>query len=96
MLFDSVYPTHPTPWLSIQIGEKIIQIVLSFILLLYCMASKTWLKNALHFTFLDRMFARVRFYKSSFFIPSFRHQDSNSYYLVLLFAIIFESALVYF
>ena len=57
--------------------------VLSLILQLYPMASKTWLKDALHFTFWDRIFARVRFYKSSFFIPSFRHQDSNSYYLVL-------------
>ena len=30
-----------------------------------------------------RIFAWVRFCKSSFFIPSFRHQDSNSYYLVV-------------
>ena len=56
--------------------------VLSLILQLYPMASKTWVKDALHFTFWDRIFARVRLYKSSFFIPSFRHQDSNSYYLV--------------
>ena len=47
------------------------------------MASKTWIKNSLRFTFCDRTFARVRFYKSSFFILSFRHQDSNSYYLVV-------------
>ena len=47
------------------------------------MASKTWLKNAIHFTFWDRLLVRVRFYKSSFFIPSFRFQDSNSYYLVV-------------
>ena len=52
----------------------------------YSMANKTWLKNALHFTFWDRIFAhgsRVVFSKSSFFIPSFRHQDSNSYYSVV-------------
>ena len=78
----------PTPWLSIQftpdlIGGKIIQMVLGFILQLYPMASKTWLKVALYFTFWDGIFARHRFYKSSFFITSFRHQDSNSYYLVL-------------
>ena len=79
-----------TPWLSTQftpltnlIGRKNIQMVLGLILQLYHMASKTWLKDALHFTFWDRIFARVRFYKSSFFIPSFRHQDSNSYYLVV-------------
>ena len=78
----------PTPWLSIQytpdlIAGKIVRMVLGLILLLYRRAIKTWLKNNLHFTFWDRIFARVRFYKSSFFIPSFRHQDSNSYYLVV-------------
>ena len=57
--------------------------VLGLILQLYPMASKTWLKDALHFTFWDRMFARICFYKSSFFIRSFRYQDSDSYYLVL-------------
>ena len=77
-----------TPWLSVQftpylIGGKIILMVSGLILQLHPMASKTWLKDALHFTFWDRMFARVRFCKSSFFIPSFRHQDSNSYCLVL-------------
>ena len=56
--------------------------VLGLILLLYCMASKTWHKNAMHFTLWDTILARVCFYKSCFFIPSFRHQDSNSYYLV--------------
>ena len=56
--------------------------VLGLILLLYPMASKTWLKNALHFTLRDRIFARVCFCKF-FFIPSFRLQDSNSYYLVV-------------
>ena len=75
---DKVY--HLPPYV---IGGKIIQVVLGLILLLYPMASKIWLKDALHFTFWDRIFARVRFYKSSFFIPSFQHQDSNSYYLVL-------------
>ena len=79
-----------TPWLSIQftpltnlIGRKNIQMVLGLILQLYHVACKTWLKDALHFTFWDKTFARIHFYKSSFFIPSFRHQDPNSYYLVL-------------
>ena len=47
------------------------------------MASKTRLENALSFTFWERIFARVCSDKSSFFIPSFRHQDSNSYYFVV-------------
>ena len=78
----------PTPWLSIQItpyliGGKIIQMVFGLILQRYLMAGKSWLKDAFHFTFWDRIFARVRFYKSPFLTPSFQHQDSNSYYLVL-------------
>ena len=87
-LIISIHHVLLTPWLSIQftpyfIGGKIIQMVLDLILPLYCMASKTWLKNALHFTFWDGILARVRFYKSSFFIPFFRNQDSNRYYLVV-------------
>ena len=77
-----------TLWLSIQFtpyftGRNIIQIVLGLILLLYLMASKTRLENALSFTFWERIFARVCSDKSSFFIPSFRHQDSNSYYFLV-------------
>ena len=77
-----------TLWLSIQFtpyftGRNIIQIVLGLILLLYLMASKTRLENALSFTFWERIFARVCSDKSSFFIPSFRYQDSNSYYFVV-------------
>ena len=86
MLFDSVYPIRPSDTVTkytiyplCLIGGKITQMVLGLILQLYCMASKTWLKNALHFTFWGRIFARVRFYKSSFFILSFRHQYSNRY-----------------
>ena len=84
----SIRQVLPTPWLSIQfthylIDGKIDQMVLGLILLLHCMASKAWLKNALHFILRDRIFARVHFYKSSFFILSFRHQDSNSHYLVV-------------
>ena len=87
-LIVSIRHVLPTPWLSIQftsylIGGKIIQIVLGLILQLYPMANKTWLKDVLYFTFWDRIFARVCFYNSSFFVPSFRHQDLNSYYLVL-------------
>ena len=43
------------------IGGKIMQMVLGLILQLYPIASKTQLKDALHITFLDRIFARVRF-----------------------------------
>ena len=57
--------------------------VLGLILLLHPTANKTWLKNPLHFAFWDRIFTQVIFYQSSFFIPSFRHQDLNSYYLVV-------------
>ena len=56
--------------------------VLGLILLLYSMASKTWLKNCLNFNSWDRIFARVCFCESSFLNSSFRHQDSNNYYLV--------------
>ena len=84
----SIRHVLPTPWLSIQfthylIGGKIIQMVLGLILQLYPMANKTWLIDALHFTFWDRIFARIRFYRFFFFIPSFRCQDPNSYYFVL-------------
>ena len=77
-----------TPWLSIEftpylIGGKIIRMVLGLILLLYRITSKTWPKNAFHFTFWDSILARVCFYKSSFFIPSSRYQYSNSCYLVV-------------
>ena len=57
MYFDSVYLTRPSNSLTkytiypYLIGGKIIGMVLDLILLLYRMASKTWLKNALHFTF---------------------------------------------
>ena len=83
----SIRHVLPTLWLSIQFsplsywwkhysnGFGFYFATLSY--------GKTWLKDALHFTFWDRMFARSRFYKSSFFITSFRHQDSNSFYLVL-------------
>ena len=57
VFFDSSYPTRPSdtvakyiiyPYLSVW---KIFQMVLSLILVVYPMASKTWLKNALNFTF---------------------------------------------
>ena len=57
VFFDSSYPTRPSdtvakyiiyPYLSVW---KIFQMVLSLILVVYHMASKTWLKNALNFTF---------------------------------------------
>ena len=88
VLIVSIRHILPTPWLSIQfapylIGGKIIQMTLGLNLQLYPMASKTWLKDALYFTFWDRIFTRVRFYKSCFLISYFRHQDSNSYDLVL-------------
>ena len=64
MFFDSAYPTRPSdnvtkytiyppppPPSHYLVGGKTIQMVLGLILLFYPMASKTWLKNALHFTF---------------------------------------------
>lgn len=57
VFFDSFYPTRLSdtvakytiyPYLSVW---KIFQMVLGLILLVYPMASKTWLKNALNFTF---------------------------------------------
>ena len=63
------------------IGEKIIEVVFGIILLLYLM--KTLLKNALDFIFWDRTFASGCLLKSSFFIPSFRHQDLSNYYLMV-------------
>ena len=90
--FDIVYPTRPSDAVTKYtiyrrkfyfIGWNIIHIVLGLILVLYLMASKTWLKNAFRFTFWDRSFALVLSNKSSFFIPFFWYQDSNSYYFVV-------------
>ena len=53
MFFHNVYPTRPSNTMTkytifpLSIGGKIIQMVLDLILLLFPMASKTWLKNAL-------------------------------------------------
>ena len=72
LFFDSVYPTRASDTVTkyticpYLIGGKIIQMVLGLILQLYPMASKSWLKDSLHFTFWDRTFAPVCFYKSSF------------------------------
>ena len=41
--------------------------VLGLILLLDCTTSKTWLKNAIHFPFWNRILAQVCFYKSTLF-----------------------------
>ena len=61
MFFVSVYPTRPSdivtkyaiypPPPPYLIGGKIFQMVLGLILQPYPMASITWLKDALHFTF---------------------------------------------
>ena len=89
MFFDSACPTRPSDTVTkytiypLSYWWKEFPNGLGSYLQLYPMSNKTWLKDALHFTFWDRIFARVRFYKSSFFIPSFRHQDSSSYCLVL-------------
>ena len=53
MFFRSVYPTRPSNTMTkytispLSIGGKIIQMVFGLILLLFPMAIKTWLKNAL-------------------------------------------------
>ena len=57
ILFDRVYARRPSDTVtkytvsSYLIGGKIIQMVLGLPLLLNLMASKTWLKSVLHFTF---------------------------------------------
>ena len=67
ILFDRVYARRPSDTVtkytvsSYLISGKIIQMVFGLPLLLNLMASKTWLKNVLHFTFWDRIFARFRF-----------------------------------
>ena len=77
MLFDSFYLTCPS--------NKITKYTIYLLSYCWndCIASKTWLKNVLYFTFWDRIFTRVFFCKSSFFIPSFWHQDWNNHYLVV-------------
>ena len=88
MVFGSIYPTSPSDTVikytvySLSYWWKDWSNGLGsyFATLLY--GQKAWLKNSLHFILWDRIFARVHFYKSSFFIPSFRHQDPNSHYLV--------------
>ena len=50
---------------------------LQFILMWFdrCLSDTSFRHDALHFTFWDKKFSRICFYKFSFFIPSFRHQD---------------------
>ena len=76
LLSEIGFSLELTLWVSIQftlylIDGKIIQKAFVLLLELYPMARNTWLKDALHFTFWDRMFAWVCFYKSSFFYPVF-------------------------
>ena len=83
MSFDSVYPTSPfdkvTQYTIYPLSHwwKYYSNSLLYLPLLCLMASKIWLKNALHFTFWDRIFTRICF------IPTFQDKDSNSYYLVV-------------
>ena len=83
MSFDSVYPTCPFDTVTrytiypLSHSWKDYSNSLLYLLLLCLMASKIWLKNALHFTFWDRIFTRICF------IPNFQDKDSNSYYLVV-------------
>ena len=83
MFYDSAYPTCPFDTVakytiySLSHWWKDYSNSLLYLLLLCLMASKTWLKNALHFTFWDRIFTRICF------IPTFQDKDSNSYYLVV-------------
>ena len=83
MFHGSVYPTRPFDTMtkysiySLSHWWKGYSNSLLYLLLLCLMASKTWLKNVLHFTFWDRIFTRICF------IPTFQDKDSNSYYLVV-------------
>ena len=89
MFFDSVYPTRPSDTVTkytiypLSYWWKDYSNGLGSYFATLSSGYQNLAQNALHFTFWDGIFARVRFYKASFFIPSFRHQDSNSYYLVL-------------
>ena len=71
MFYDSAYPTCPFDTVakytiySLSHWWKDYSNSLLYLLLLCLMASKTWLKNALHFTFWDRIFTRICF------IPTF-------------------------
>ena len=91
MFFYSVYPTRPSDTVTMYTIYPLLFWLKNYSngIGSYPIASKTWLKNALHLTFWDRIFARVCFYKPSFLTLSFRHQDSNSYYLVVATAKIF-------
>ena len=84
VFFDSVYPTRPsnnvtkyTVYLPIVLVERLFE--LSWVLFCYFIL---WLaKPGSKMTY--RIFARVCFHKFPFFIPSFLHQGSNCYYLVV-------------
>ena len=88
MFFDSVYPTRPSDtvtkytiyplsywWKDYSNGIGSYFATLSY-------GQQNLAQKCLAFYIL-RIFARVRFYKCSIFIPSFRHQDLNSYYLMV-------------
>ena len=88
MFFDSAYRTRPSSTVTKYTIYPPILLVKgysngfgsSFATLLYGYQNLT--QKCLAFYFWDRIFTRVRLYKSSFFVPSFRHQDSNSYHLL--------------
>ena len=79
MFFDRVYSTRPSDTATrYKIYSKLFKCYsVSFCYLIL------WLAKPDSKIISLLLFARFRFYKSSFFIPSYQHQDSNSYYLVV-------------
>ena len=91
MYFDSAYPTHPSDTVTkctiyppILLVERLFE--WSYFAILSYGYQNLAQKCFCFFIFWDRIFARVRFYKSSFFIASFWHQELNSYYLAVVAA----------
>ena len=88
MFFDSVYSTRPSDTgtkYTIYLPILLVRRLFKWSSVLFCYfilwLAKPGSKMSCILPF--EIFARVCFCKFSFFIPSFRHQDSNSYYLVV-------------
>ena len=84
MLFNSAYPIHPSDNVTkytVYLHILLVEWLFKWSLTLFCYFI-LWLAKP-GSKILCILFARVCFYKSSFFIPSFQHQHSSSCYLVV-------------
>ena len=87
MLFDSVYSTHPsntttkyTVYLPILLVERLLKwscVLFSYFIL---WLAKSGSKMSCILLFETEHLLKFFFQKSCFFVPSFGHQDLNSYY----------------